>query len=596
MGPGLWMKEKTPMKKKLLSLALLPTAALAVAHDTDSHTNLTYDNKTATQHTKHCATEDCEMAPVVENHTWGTNDKVGTCTDCDYVCQHPVDSGYAYTTAHACKTCGKTHDEGTDHSYTDKNDANPSGKCAICGAACPHTGETAKQACSKCGKIVPADPVEITEINAGPDAPFTTGGAVSFIITTKPAEAASALEVKTITWTPKGTESVDTSGTKEKAPSKAGLYTVAFTVGLTDAAKDLYTIKSGIKTDFSVGDVEVNAPSTQTPTTPETPKEEEKAPSTNSQGVPVASEVTTVKQANQAIDTLKKTNADTMADKLMTNDTAASSFASLDRTVASVKGIDTGVERKTGLPSVVNSGTVGVVGAALNASGSTVRLVVDVPSKAYTASAGYQVSMTMTGVSNAAKLAVPVIITLPLPSDVQAGRVVVLHYHSGSTPTVIIPSVSGNTLRFAVTGFSDFVITDYGDVEANGGSGYYTVVQGGANRVDPNALDNATLAAIASLASGDVFTDVPATHWAADQIRWARNQNLMGGYEDGSFHPTAATTRQQLWMVLARMDGTFPATMADARAWAVNTGVSDGTNPAGVLSRQQLVTMLYRFA
>jgi hypothetical protein len=36
--------------------------------------------------------------------------------------------------------------------------------------------------------------------------------------------------------------------------------------------------------------------------------------------------------------------------------------------------------------------------------------------------------------------------------------------------------------------------------------------------------------------------------------------------------------------------------MEAARQWAVNTGVSDGTNPHGVLSRQQLVTMLYRFA
>lgn len=407
------------------------------------------------------------------------------------------------------------------------------------------------------------------------------------------AEATADLEVKSIDWTKDG--KLDTSGNKDKAPATAGTYGYTATVGLkTTGSSGKYTLTKNAT--ISVPDYEVKAPSTQTPTTPETPKEEEKAPSTNAQGVPVASEVSTVKQANQAIETLKKTSPDTMADKLMTNDTAASSFASLDQTVASVKGIHAGVDKKTGLPSVVNNGTVGVVGAALNASSTVVRLVVDVPSKAYTASAGYQVSMTMTGVANAAKLAVPVIITLPLPSDVQAGRVVVLHYHSGSTPTVIIPSVSGNTLRFAVTGFSDFVITDYGDVEANGGSGYYTVVQGGANRVDPNALDNATLAAIASLASGDVFTDVPATHWAADQIRWARNQNLMGGYEDGSFHPTAATTRQQLWMVLARMDGTFPATMADARAWAVNTGVSDGTNPAGVLSRQQLVTMLYRFA
>lgn len=30
--------------------------------------------------------------------------------------------------------------------------------------------------------------------------------------------------------------------------------------------------------------------------------------------------------------------------------------------------------------------------------------------------------------------------------------------------------------------------------------------------------------------------------------------------------------------------------------WSVRTGVSDGTNPTGIISREQLVTMLYRYA
>ena len=33
----------------------------------------------------------------------------------------------------------------------------------------------------------------------------------------------------------------------------------------------------------------------------------------------------------------------------------------------------------------------------------------------------------------------------------------------------------------------------------------------------------------------------------------------------------------------------------DARAWAVAQGVSDGTNPDGTVTREELVTMLYRY-
>ena len=332
-----------------------------------------------------------------------------------------------------------------------------------------------------------------------------------------------------------------------------------------------------------------------TPVTPETPKEDKTPPSTNSQGIPVASEVSNSTQANQAITILKNTNADTLQQRLMTSESAASSFASLESAVKSAKGIRVSVDTSSSsAPSAVRSG-VSVTGAAFNASGTNVRLVVDAPSSAYNISSGYQISMTMSGVSNPEKLAVPVIITLPVPSDVRADRLVVLHYHNGSSnPTTIVPVISGNSLRFTVTGFSDFVVTDADATVGNGVSGAYTTVQGG-NRGE-NELD-ALLPAIAAMLSGDgVFVDVTKEHWAAKEIRWARDGGLMSGYENGYFRPTASTTRQQLWMVLARLSGTRPADMAMARQWAINTGVSDGSNPSGVLSRQQLVTMLYRFA
>lgn len=93
-----------------------------------------------------------------------------------------------------------------------------------------------------------------------------------------------------------------------------------------------------------------------------------------------------------------------------------------------------------------------------------------------------------------------------------------------------------------------------------------------------------------------VFTDVPAGFWAYDQITWAANKGIMGGYGNGIFAPSRSVTRQQLWMVLGRLNGSSPADMAAARAWAMASGVSDGSNAASTMSRQQMVTMLYRYA
>lgn len=94
------------------------------------------------------------------------------------------------------------------------------------------------------------------------------------------------------------------------------------------------------------------------------------------------------------------------------------------------------------------------------------------------------------------------------------------------------------------------------------------------------------------------FSDVPSSFWAYQQIRWVAEQGIMNGYANGTFAPDNNTTRQALWMVLGRLSGELNAdsTMAQAREWAVANNVSDGTNPGNAMSRQQMVTMLYRYA
>ena len=73
----------------------------------------------------------------------------------------------------------------------------------------------------------------------------------------------------------------------------------------------------------------------------------------------------------------------------------------------------------------------------------------------------------------------------------------------------------------------------------------------------------------------------------------------MTGVGNGKFNPDGAVTRAMVWTVLARMDGENTdggATWySKAQSWAMRTGVSDGTNPMGSITREQLAAMLYRY-
>ena len=96
------------------------------------------------------------------------------------------------------------------------------------------------------------------------------------------------------------------------------------------------------------------------------------------------------------------------------------------------------------------------------------------------------------------------------------------------------------------------------------------------------------------------YPDVQADDWYSGAVQFVTEEKLMTGTGKG-FEPNAATTRAMLWTILARMDGADTnasggAWYAAAQDWAVEHGVSDGTSPDGRITREQLATMLYRYA
>lgn len=81
-----------------------------------------------------------------------------------------------------------------------------------------------------------------------------------------------------------------------------------------------------------------------------------------------------------------------------------------------------------------------------------------------------------------------------------------------------------------------------------------------------------------------------------EEITWAYENGYMNGVSAERFAPGSTVTRQQLWMVLARLTEFNPSNMTEAQHWAVESKISDGSNPGGALTRQQMVTILYRWA
>ena len=123
-------------------------------------------------------------------------------------------------------------------------------------------------------------------------------------------------------------------------------------------------------------------------------------------------------------------------------------------------------------------------------------------------------------------------------------------------------------------------------------------------------LQNSALSAVIPVAEGKstakmsaaaenkVFTDVADGAWYADAVKYAYNKGLMSGTSANTFSPKAATTRGMLMTVLARhagenTTGSTPWYQA-GMDWAKANGVSDGTKPTANITREQLVTMLYR--
>ena len=96
------------------------------------------------------------------------------------------------------------------------------------------------------------------------------------------------------------------------------------------------------------------------------------------------------------------------------------------------------------------------------------------------------------------------------------------------------------------------------------------------------------------------FADVSEKHWADGTVAFVFARELFIGTSETDFSPDAPMTRAMLVTVLARFDGEDTSGGASwyekGINWAVSRGISDGSNPKGDITREQLAVMLWRYA
>ena len=111
----------------------------------------------------------------------------------------------------------------------------------------------------------------------------------------------------------------------------------------------------------------------------------------------------------------------------------------------------------------------------------------------------------------------------------------------------------------------------------------------------------------------EIFTDVPANHWAKAAIQYVYDNGLMTGVSDTAFAPEATTTRAMIVSMLARMENVTSAAdagfndvaandwYATAVNWAAASGITSGTgdgnfSPNTAITREQLAAILMNYA
>jgi len=92
-------------------------------------------------------------------------------------------------------------------------------------------------------------------------------------------------------------------------------------------------------------------------------------------------------------------------------------------------------------------------------------------------------------------------------------------------------------------------------------------------------------------ASGNPYSDVSASRWSAAKIQFARENNIVSGYEDGTFRPDRPVSRAELISVLRRAASFAQTLQGESPNLTPNTPVVNFTDTANHWANGQIAEM-----
>ena len=247
-----------------------------------------------------------------------------------------------------------------------------------------------------------------------------------------------------------------------------------------------------------------------------------------------------------------------------TGDTTETVTAADGSTVTTVKRADGSTSVTVAAPD--GSGSVTEQGAD-----GSVRCTVTLSAAALEAAGQSGVALPVSAIAVADDSAAAAVITVNLPDGTASASVLVPTNGAGAGTVALLVGADG----------SEQVIKDSLAVEGNL---VVTISNGDTIKIVNN---------------GGSFSDIPSGYWGADAVAFVSSRGLIQGTGADTFSPNAETTRAMIVTVLARLAGVDTSTGSSwyeaGRSWAIENGISDGSNMEQSITREQLVTMMWRY-
>jgi hypothetical protein len=286
--------------------------------------------------------------------------------------------------------------------------------------------------------------------------------------------------------------------------------------------------------------------------------------------------------------------------------------------------VEVGIHIADGI--TLDDSKISIVGAAFNAGedAPTVTLNFSVPSEEDTDALDYNpllyknalaLDLGLTGTADEHTLAVPVRITMPIPEGFSPSRIYILHYLADGGTTEIRPKINGDgTMSFTLTSFSTFLFVEDAVTVPPPPPIVPYVPPTSATTTEPEPEETSEPEPSAppvaeaiplqiekvNTYTEETFADVDPSDWFAESVQFVYEYGLFNGTDETAFSPSAKMSRSMLITALARAAGVDTDGGENwyelAVEWAKENGISDGTSLNGEITREQLVTMLWRFA